>query len=156
MSRARSISCLLAVAGATALGACGTETGASFGDSVDKAQAAKALTALQAGLVTLSFLQADSNGAAMQDVAGALQAKDPTNRYTTDPPTAPGTVQVLGGQGQAVMLVTIVNRPSREQPAGYVAAWQKVGTTRYYAGAAPPAYSAEPPSGPSWGSTLPQ
>jgi hypothetical protein len=155
MSRARSISCLLAVAGATALGACGTEAGQGFGNSVEKAHAAEALSALQTGLVTLSMLQTESGGA-VQDVAAALQAKDPTSRYTTQLPTAPGVVQVVGGNGEAVMLVTIVNPPSRQQAPGYVAAWQKVGATRYYAGTAPPTYTAEPPTGPGWGSTLPQ
>jgi hypothetical protein len=54
------------------------------------------------------------------------------------------------------MLVTIVNPPSREQPAGYVAAWQRLGTTMYYAGVEPPGYTPAPPGGPGWGSTLPQ
>jgi hypothetical protein len=156
MPHARNAICMLALAGAVALGACGTEAGTGFGDSVDKAHAAQALSALQAGLVTLSLLQAESAGTPVQGVAAALQAKDPTNRYTTEAPAAPGVVQVLGGEGRAVMLVTLVSPPSRERAAAYAAAWQEIGTTRYYAGAEPPAYTAEPPTGPGWGSTLPQ
>jgi hypothetical protein len=155
MRGARNIICLVALACAAALGGCGTEAGAGFGDSVDKAEAAKSLSALQTGLVTLSLLQAESGGP-VQDVAAALQAKDPTNRYTTEAPAMPGVVQVLGGGGGAVMLVALANVPSKDSPAAYVAAWQELGTTRYYAGPQPPTFTAEPPSGSGWASTLPQ
>jgi hypothetical protein len=152
----RNISCLLAVAGAAALGGCGTESGSGFGDSVDKARAVQTLSALQTGLVTLSLVQADSGAAAVEDVAAALQAKDPTNRYTTAAPTETGVVQVLGGGGGPVMLVGLSDVAGEGRPAGYVAVWQGSGTTMYYAGTAAPAYTAEAPTGPGWGSTLPQ
>jgi hypothetical protein len=152
----RNITCLLAVAFATAMGACGTEAGTGFGDSVDKARAVKALSSLQTGLVTIALVQADSGGAPVQDVAAALQAKDPTNRYTTAPPTDTGLVQVLGTGGGPVMLVAMSDPASEGRPAQYVAAWQGSGTTMYYTGAAPPVYTAQAPAGPGWGSTLPQ
>jgi hypothetical protein len=156
MSGARKSICLLALAGVAVWAGCGTQAGTGLGDSVDKAQSAKALSALQTGLVTLALLQSDSGGAAGNNVAAALQAKDPTSRYTTETPAAAGVVQVLGGGGGAVMLVTLAEPPAKDRAPHYVAAWQEVGTTRYYSGEAPPAYTAEPPTGPGWGSTLPQ
>jgi hypothetical protein len=152
----RNTTCLLAAAFAAAMMGCGTEGPTGFGDSVEKARAAKTLSSLQTGLVTLSLVQADSGGAAVQDVAGALQSKDPTNRYTTTPPADTGVVQVLGGSGGPVMLVAISDPGSEGRPAQYVAAWQGSGATMYYAGTAAPAYTTEPPAGPGWGSTLPQ
>ncbi|MGH2978116.1 MAG: hypothetical protein ACRDLQ_00585 [Solirubrobacterales bacterium] len=153
----RNITCVLAVALAAAAGACGgRDPGHGFGDSVDRARAAKTLSSLQTGLVTLSLVQADSGGAAVQDVAAALQAKDPANRYTTAAVTGTGVVQVLGGDGGPVMLVAISDPASEGRAAQYVAAWQGSGTTMYYAGTAAPAYTTEPPAGPGWGSTLPQ
>lgn len=155
MCRARHIT-LLAVALATVAAGCGGESsGRGFGDSVDKARAAKALSSLQAGLVTLAVAQADSGGAPAGNVVAALQAKDPTSRYTTLAPTEPGVVQVVGGGGGPVMLVTLTDAPA-EGPARYVAAWQGSGATMYYAGTTAPAYTAEPPASPGWGSTLPQ
>jgi hypothetical protein len=156
MRGVRNISCLLAVAGVAAMGGCGTESGSGFGDSVDKAHAAKTLSALQTGLLTLSLLQVDSGGGAGQDVVAALQAKDPTNRYTPAPPTETGVVQVLGGGGGPVMLLGLSDVASEGRAAQYVAAWQGSGTTMYYTGTAAPAYTAEAPAGPGWGSTLPQ
>jgi hypothetical protein len=151
-----SVICLVAVALATAVSGCGGgDAGKGFGDAVDKARAAQALSLLQTGLVTLALLQADSAGAA-QDVVAALAAKDPTNRYTTAPPTETGVVQVVGGAGGPVMLVALGQAPADGQTASYVAAWQGGGTTMYYRGAAPPAYTTEPPAGAGWGSTLPQ
>jgi len=148
---------VLAVAIATVLFGCGGgDAGKGFGDAVDKARAAQALSSLQTGLVTLALLQADSGGAAAQDVVAALAAKDPTNRYTTDPPGETGVVQVVGGAGGPVMLVALGQAPAQGQRPSYVAAWQGGGTTKYYAGAVPPAYTAEPPAGAGWGSTLPQ
>jgi hypothetical protein len=158
MPGVRKISCLLAVALAAALAGCGSEagSGSGFGDSVDKAHAAKTLTSLQTGLVTLGVVQAESGGAAVPDVAAALQAKDPTSRYTTVPPAEPGVVQVQGGGGGPVMLVAMSDPASEGRPAQYVAAWQGSGTTMYYAGTALPAYTAQAPAGAGWGSTLPQ
>jgi hypothetical protein len=153
----RHITCLLAVAVAAAAGGCaGEDPAQGLADGVDKARAAKTLSSLQTALVSLSLVQVDSGGAAVQDLAAALQAKDPTNRYTTAAPTATGVVQVLGGGGGPVMLVAISDRGSEERPAQYVGVWQGSGTTMYYAGTAVPAYTTGPPAGPGWGSTLPQ
>ena len=91
--------------------------------------------------MTLSLVQVDSGGAAVQDLAAALQAKDPTNRYTTAAPTTTGVVQVLGGGGGPVMLVAISDPGSEERPAQYVGVWQGSGTTMYYAGTTAPAYT---------------
>ena len=157
MRAIRNTICLVALAIAVTAGGCGTEgTGNGFGDSVDKARAAKTLSALQTALVTLAVIQADSAGAAVQDTAAALQAKDPTNRYTTAPPAETGVVQVLGGGGGPVMLVAMSDPPAEGRAAQYVAVWQGAGTTMYYAGTAPPPYTAQAPAGPGWGSTLPQ
>jgi hypothetical protein len=156
MRGVRNITCVLGVAAAAIVGGCGGgDTGKGFGDAVDKARAAKSLSALQTGLVTLAVLQVDAAGGG-QDVVAALQAKDPTNRYTTAPPTEPGVVQVQGGAGGPVMLVALSDAGSEERPASYVAAWQGEGATMYYTGAAPPAFTAGAPSGAGWGTTLPQ
>jgi hypothetical protein len=157
MRGVRHITCLLAVAVAAAAGGCaGEDPAQGLADGVDRARAAKTLTSLQTALVTLSLVQVDSAGAAVQDLAAALQSKDPTNRYTTAAPAATGVVQVLGGGGGSVMLVAISDAGSEERPAQYVGVWQGSGATMYYAGTTAPAYTTSPPAGPGWGSTLPQ
>lgn len=157
MRPVRHISCLLAVALAATAGGCAADDPtAGLSNSVDKARAAKTLTSLQTALVTLSLVQVDSGGAAPADVAAALQAKDPTNRYTTAAPTEMGTVQVVGGGDQPVMLVAMSDVGSEGRSPGYVGVWQGSGTTMYYAGTAPPTYTSSPPAAPGWGSTLPQ
>ena len=156
MRGVRHIPCLFALVLAAALGGCaGSDTGKGFATSVDKARTAKALSSLQTGLVTIGLLQVDSGGAAVQNVATALQAKDPTNRYTTAAPTETGVVQVLGGGGGPVLLVALSDTASEDRPATYVAAWQGAGTTMYYTGTAVPVYTTQPPAGPGWGSTPP-
>jgi hypothetical protein len=65
-------------------------------------------------------------------------------------------VQVIGGSSGPVMLVAMSDPGGEGRPAQYVAAWQGSGTTMYYTGTAPPAYAAQAPAGPGWGSTLPQ
>jgi hypothetical protein len=157
MRGVRHITCLLAVALAAAAGGCaGEDPAQGLADGVDKARAAKTLSSLQTALVTLSLVRVESGGAAVQDVVAALQAKDPTNRYTTAAPAAMDVVQVLGGGGGAVMLVAMSDAGSGDRPAQYVGVWQGSGTTMYYAGTTPPAYTTSPPAGPGWGSTLPQ
>jgi hypothetical protein len=157
MRGVRHITCLLAVALAAAAGGCaGEDPAQGLADGVDKARAAKTLSSLQTALVTLSLVKVESGGAAVQDVVAALQAKDPTNRYTTAAPSAMDVVQVLGGGGGAVMLVAMSDAGSEDRPAQYVGVWQGSGTTMYYAGTTPPAYTTSPPAAPGWGSTLPQ
>ncbi len=89
-------------------------------------------------------------------MAAALQAKDPTNRYTTAMPTDTGIVQVVGGSGGPVMLVSMSASPSAGRAPNYVAGWQGGGTTMYYVGREPPAYSPSAPAGAGWSSTLQQ
>jgi hypothetical protein len=157
MHGVRHITCLLAAVMAAALGGCGAGgAGKGYGDSVDKARAAKALSSLQVGLVSIGLLQADSAGSSGQDVATALQAKDPTNRYTTAVPAETGVVQVLGSAAGPVMLVALSTPASEDRPAQYVGAWQGTGTTMYYAGTTPPAYTTQPPATAGWASTPPQ
>ena len=157
MRSARHISCVLAVALATAASGCAAQDHAEgLADGVDKARAAQTISSLQTALVTLSLVQAESGGAAPADLAAALQAKDPTNRYVTTAPTSTGVVQVVGGSGRALLLVAMIDPGSDGRPAQYVGVWQAAGTTRYYAGTAPPTYMPSPPEGPGWGSTLPQ
>jgi hypothetical protein len=160
MRGVRHITCLLVVAVAAAAGGCAgadpADPAQGLADGVDKARAAKTLSSLQTALVTLSVVQVESGGAAVQDLAAALQSKDPTNRYTTAAPTTPGVVQVLGGGGGPVMLVAMTDPGSQERPAQYVSVWQGSGTTKYYAGTTPPAYTAAAPAGPGWAGTPPQ
>jgi hypothetical protein len=158
MQGVRNTTCVLAVALATAAAGCGGggDPVSGLAESVDRARAANTLNSLQTGLVTLSLVQVDSAGGDVQDLAAALQSKDPTHRYTTARPTVTGVVQVLGGAGGPVMLVAISDLAAEGRPAHYVAAWQGSGTTMYYAGTSPPAYTPEPPAGAGWGSTLPQ
>ena len=95
--------------------------------------------------MTVALVQADAPGGTAQDMAAALQAKDPTNRYTTAAPTAAGIVQVAGGGGGPVMLVSINSSPSNGREPYFVAAWQGGGSTMYYVGHQAPAYAAERP-----------
>jgi hypothetical protein len=157
MDGVRHITCLFVVAVAAAAGGCaGEDPAQGLADGVDKARAATTLSSLQTALVTLSLVQVDSGGAAVQDLAAALQSKDPTNRYTTAAPTTTGVVQVLGGGGGPVMLVAMSDPGSEERAAQYVGVWQGSGTTMYYAGTTAPAYTSAAPAGPGWAAKLPQ
>ena len=157
MRIARRAACIAAAGLVLALGACGNDKPAEgLLSNIDKARNAKSLASLQTGLVTLGLVQADSPGGSAQNVAAALQAKDPTNRYTTAAPTDAGIVQVVGGGGAPVMLVSVNSAPSDSRDPLYVAAWQGAGTTMYYAGAPAPAYTSSAPSGPGWSATPPQ
>ena len=82
-----------------------------------------------------------------------MQARDTTNSYTAELPTEPGRIQVIGGGGGPLLLVSYAEGDGG-QP-GYVAAWQSGATTRWYAGAQPPAYLAAEPSGPGWSTAAP-
>ena len=155
MRNARRAACIAAAGLALVLGACGNDDPAEgLLSNIDKARSAKSLSAIQTGLVTLGLVQSEAPGAAPSAVAAALQAKDPTNRYTTAVPTDAGTVQVVGGGG-AVMLVAVNSASSDSREPLYLAAWQGGGTTMYYAGAQPPAYVSSVPSGAGWSATPP-
>jgi hypothetical protein len=123
--------------------------------NIDKARAVKTLSSLQQALITASTVQADA-GSSPAAFAAALQQRDPSNRYTTTPPTEPGVVQVLGGGGAPVMLVGISSSPSDSRTPSYLALWESAGSTLFYVGAQPPPYSGQPPSGPGWTRTPPQ
>ena len=113
-----------------ALGACGNDDPAEgLLSNIDKARSAKSLSSLQTGLVTLGLVQSEAPGGAPSGVAAALQAKDPTNRYTTAAPTDAGIVQVIGGGGGAVMLVAVNSASSDSREPVYLAACLGGGTT---------------------------
>ena len=96
--------------------------------NVDKARNAASIAGLQTSLVTVALVKAASPGETADSLVAALQAKDPTNRYTTAAPTAPGIVQVVGGGGGPVMLVSINSDPSSGREPYYVAVWQGDGS----------------------------
>ena len=123
--------------------------------NLDKARAARTLTSLQQGLITAQVASADSAGGGAAGLAAALQQRDPSNRYTTAPPTDVGIVQVEGGGGGPVLLVGITDVPSAGRPPYYLAAWENAGTTMYYIGRQPPAYTPSQPSGAGWSTTPP-
>jgi hypothetical protein len=152
----------LFVAAALAIGTL-TTSGCSAGNptegytkGVDQARSASALSSLRQALVTVNFVRAEAGGVAPADLAGELQARDPSNRYTTALPTEPGIVQVVGGGSDAVMLVAATATSNAAAPPKYVAAWQGESTILYYLGLQPPAYSSSAPSTAGWSSTPPQ
>jgi hypothetical protein len=151
---------LVAAALATAaLGASGCSAGnptEGFAKGVNKARSASALSSLQQAMVTVNLLRAEAGGVAPQDLAGELQSRDPSNRYTTAVPTEPGVVQVVGGGTGAVMLVAASGTSDGAAPPKYVAVWQGDGTMLYYLGPQPPAYSSSAPATPGWSTTPPQ
>jgi hypothetical protein len=145
---------VLAFAGGAA-GCGGTDPAEGLISNVDKARTARTLTSLQQGLITAQVVSAESAGGSAPALAAALQQHDPSNRYTTAPPTDVGIVQVEGGGGGPVMLVGISAPPSAPRPPYYLAAWESGGTTLYYLGRQPPAYSPSPPSGAGWSTSPP-
>jgi hypothetical protein len=156
MGRFRRAACLLVAGLVLALPACGNDPAEGLLSNVDKARNARSLSSIQTGLVTLGLVQTEAPGGSAQSIAGALQAKDPTNRYTTAPPSDIGIVQVAGGSGGPVMLVAINSPPSAGRDPYYVAAWQGQGTTMYYAGLQPPVFAQSAPAGNGWSATPPQ
>src|SRR5215210_1705192 len=112
MGRFRRAACLLVAGLVLALPACGNDDPAEgLLSNVDKARNARSLSSIQTGLVSLGLVQTEAPGGSAQTIAAALQAKDPTNRYTTAPPSDIGAVQVAGGSGGPVMLVSINSPP---------------------------------------------
>jgi hypothetical protein len=141
------------------LSACGdSDPAEGLISNIDKARAARTLTSLQTGLITVQTAAAESGGApaSASNLAVALQQHDPSNRYTTAPPTDTGIVQVMGGGGGPVMLVGISGPSSSPRPLYYLAAWEAGGTTLFYVGQQPPVYTASAPSGSGWSSSPPQ
>jgi hypothetical protein len=124
--------------------------------NVDKARNAASIAGLETSLVTVALVKAASPEDTAGSLVAALQAKDPTNRYTTAAPTAPGIVQVVGGGAGPVMLVAINSDPSSGREPYFVAAWQGGGSTMYYVGHEPPAYAVVPPAGPGWSASRAQ
>jgi hypothetical protein len=157
MRSARTLACLVFAGLLLALPGCGNDDAAEgLISNVDKARNAASIAGLQTSLVTAALVRADSPAASADSLVAALQAKDPTNRYTTATPTNAGIVQVAGGGGGPVMLVSINSAPSSGREPYYVAAWQGEGSTMFYVGREPPTYAATTPAGPGWSVTLPQ
>jgi hypothetical protein len=157
MRNARRLACLSAAGLVLALAGCGNDDPAEgLISNVDKARTAASIAGLQTSLVTGAVVQADNPAATADSLAAALQAKDPSNRYTTATPTEAGIVQVVGGGGGPLMLVSINSAPSSGREPYYVAAWQGEGGTMFYVGRQPPTYAATAPAGPGWSATLPQ
>jgi hypothetical protein len=160
MGLRRKIACATLVLAALggSLSACGAgDPAEGLISNVDKARAARTLTSLQQGLITVQTAAVESGAAPTAlDLATALQQRDPSNRYTTTPPTDTGIVQVAGAGGGPIMLVGISGPPSSPRPPYYLAAWEAGGTTLFYLGQQPPAYTTSPPSGAGWSSSPPQ
>jgi hypothetical protein len=139
---------------AVSLSACGVNNPTEgITSRVGQARNAQAVSSLQQALIAASVAASDSAGSQGAELAAELQSRDPTNSYTAEPPTEPGRIQVVGGGGAPILLVSFAEGDGG-QP-GYVAAWQSGGTTRWYSGAQPPGYVSSVPSGPGWSSAAP-
>ena len=135
---------------------CGTSDPAEgLVSNVDRAKNARTLSSLQQALISVSLVQSESGSSSPGALATALQQRDPTNRYTTGPPTDAGVVQVLGSGSGPVMLLGVSAPPSAPRPPYYLALWESGGTTLYYVGRQPPQYTVQPPAGPGWSNTPP-
>src|SRR4051812_26609745 len=110
--RLGSLCALGLVLAGVAAGCGGSNPAEGLISNVDKARTARTLTSLQQGLITAQVVSAESAGGGAPALATALQQRDPSNRYTTAPPTDVGIVQVEGGGGSPVMLVGISAPPS--------------------------------------------
>jgi hypothetical protein len=154
--RARTLAVLALVAAAAALTACGAgDPSEGLISNVDKARSARTLASLQQGLITVQTAGAEGGAASAAGLAAALQQRDPSNRYTTAPPTDVGIVQVVGGGGSPVMLLGISAPPGSSRPPDYLAVWQSGGSTMFYVGRQPPQYTASAPSGAGWSASPP-
>jgi hypothetical protein len=137
-----------------ALSGCGhSDPAEGLISNIDKARNARTLSSLQQALISVSLAQSESGSSSPAALAAALQQRDPSNRYTTGPPTDAGVVQVLGGGARPVMLVGINSPPSSPRPPYYLALWENGGATLYYVGQQPPQYTVQPPVGPGWSNT---
>jgi hypothetical protein len=157
MGPSRRTLALLAVAAfAVALPGCGAGNPAEgLISNVDKARSARTLTSLQQGLIAVQTASAEGGAASAPALAAVLQQRDPSNRYTTGPPTDVGVVQVMGGGGGPVMLVGINSPPGSPRPPYYLAVWESGGSTMFYLGQQPPQYTATAPSTAGWSSSPP-
>ena len=112
--------------------------------------------ALQTGLVTVgAACRRTPPAATAADLAAALQAKDPTNRYTTAPPTDAGIIQVLGRRRRARDAGRDQLAPSAGREPYYLAAWQGAGARCTTSGTSRPR-TRQRPAGAGWSATLPQ
>ena len=97
---------------ATVVSACGAgDPTEGLISNVDKARSARTLISLQQGLITVQTAASEGGASSAAGLAATLQQRDPSNRYTTAPPTDVGIVQVLAGGGGPVMLVGINSPP---------------------------------------------
>jgi hypothetical protein len=148
------IVCVVCASLLLALAGCGAkDPSEGVLSNIDKARSARTLTSLEQALIAVSIAQSDYSASSTAALAAALQQRDPSNRYTTGPPTDAGIVQVLGGAGEPVMLVGINSPPGSGRTPYYLAVWSSSGTTMFYVGQQPPAYTSAPPSGPGWSSS---
>ncbi len=120
---------------------------------VGQARNAQAVSSLQQALITASVVASDGSAGQGAALAAELQARDTTNSYTAELPTEPSRIQVIGGGGGPLLLVSYAEGDGG-QP-GYVAAWQSGATTRWYSGAQPPAYVSAVPAGTGWSASAP-
>jgi hypothetical protein len=147
----------LLIALAAALSACGQgDSTEGLISNIDKARSARTLASLQQGLIAAQTASTDSGATSAAGLAAALQQRDPSNRYTTAPPTDVGTVQVQGGAGAPVMLIGINSPPTSGRTPYYLAVWESGGTTLFYIGQQPPQYTTTAPSGAGWSASPPQ
>jgi hypothetical protein len=121
---------------------------------VDKGHDAQALSSLQQSLVTAALVRSESGGtygSGPDDLAAALQARDPSKRFGVTPSTGPEEIQVVGGGSDPVMLV------AKSASHAYLAVWDDGGgATLYYRGVQQPAFAVERPAGAGWTPTPPQ
>jgi hypothetical protein len=156
MGTARIIAVAVLAACAALLPGCGrSDPSEGLISNIDKARNVRTLSSLQQALITVNLMESEGGGAGPAALAAALQQRDPSNRYTTGPPTDAGVVQVLGGAGGPVMLVGINSPSSAARPPYYLALWESGGATLYYIGQQPPQYTVQQPAGAGWGNTPP-
>jgi hypothetical protein len=141
---------------AAVLSACGAgNPSEGLISNLDKARSARTLTSLQQGLITVQSAASEGGASSAAALAAALQQRDPSNRYTTAPPTDVGIVQVLGSGGGPVMLVGINSAPGSPRPPYYLAVWESAGSTMFYMAQQPPQFTATAPATAGWSSSPP-
>ena len=150
------VAVLTLVALAAVFSACGAgNPSGGLISNIDKARSARTLTSLQQGLITVQSAASEGGAASAPELAAALQQRDPSNRYTTTPPTDVGMVQVIGSGGGPVMLVGINSPPGSPRPPYYLAVWESGGSTMFYMAQQPPQFTATAPATAGWSSSPP-